>query len=553
MSDPGPRTDPITAAGTPSGPTGSNCPQAQGVVPETWDSLFWGCTCPSLSPFAPRKVQCFRGAKADSGRHRRNTLHRPLAWLWVGLWVLALSGCHPSPQTEPDKPPLAGTRVRLLIVGDAPLATAAARLQGEWQAQTGSEFEISQTTEEQFAHGPNLEQDAVIGPSHQLGPAVQRGWLAPLTRKALQEATGNWSEIYELARLHDTSWGEKNYGVPLGAPILVCYCRADLLARLDRQPPRTWTEYQELARLLSQHPPAATPEANRTAQDWSATAEPLGPGWAGLTLLARAACYAKHPDNYSTLFRIDDLEPLIDGPPFVRALEELVAAAKLSPKAATGFTPADTRAAFWQGRCGLALTWPTAAEPLPSHGDSQVKVLFAELPGSANVYHVGAKQWQARAPGDEGRVTLLGLAGRVGMVSATAQYPAATLQLLSWLSAAQPEHPLAAASGATTLSRPSQEKWPQAWTEKPVGAAAGQYVAILKRAQQRQQWLGAPRIPGRTEYLAALDQAVAAALAGSPPADALRQAADRWRQITARLGPAQQRAAYLRSLELEPD
>ena len=58
---------------------------------------------------------------------------------------------------------------------------------------------------------------------------------------------------------------------------------------------------------------------------FSGVLEPLGPGWAGVVLLARAASYAKHPDNYSTLFDINTMEPLIAGEPFVRALEELLA------------------------------------------------------------------------------------------------------------------------------------------------------------------------------------------------------------------------------------
>ena len=61
------------------------------------------------------------------------------------------------------------------------------------------------------------------------------------------------------------------------------------------------------------------------------TVEPLARGWAGLVLLARAAAYAKERDNYTTLFDEKTLEPAIAGPPFVRALEELVAAAKLGP------------------------------------------------------------------------------------------------------------------------------------------------------------------------------------------------------------------------------
>ena len=48
--------------------------------------------------------------------------------------------------------------------------------------------------------------------------------------------------------------------------------------------------------------------------------------------------------------------------------------------------------------------------------------------------------------------------------------------------------------------------------EKPVSAlAAVHYGDVTEAALRHEQWLGALRIPGRAEYLAALDEAVAAA------------------------------------------
>lgn len=482
-----------------------------------------------------------------------NRAYRFLAALLLAFWALVPGACTPEPPTpEPEKASLGGAPVRLLIVGERPLATAAARLQGEWHAQSGAEIEISQMTEEQFSEAEQLACDAVIAPSQQLGPAVQRGLAKRLSTKALRDSAGDWTDVFELARLHDTSWGPHVHGISFGTPLLVCYCRADLLARLGREPPQSWPEYLELARLLGEHarPGASSPE---TGDGWAGAAEPLGPGWAGLVLLARAACYAKHWENYSTLFRISDFEPLIDGPPFVRALEELVAASRLGPRSALRSTPADVRAAFWQGKCGMALTWPTAAEPMPGEPQPQVEVLFAELPGSRDAYNVETRQWQRRPEGDEGRVPLLGLAGLVGMVHAHGDRQEASLQLLGWLSAAQPEHPLPAATAASTLFRGSHAAAPQAWTEGRVPhAAAAQYAALVKQMQRRQEWMWAPRIPGRQQYLAALDQAVRAAIEGASAAEALGETARQWREISARLDVKRQRAAYLRSLEREP-
>ena len=267
-------------------------------------------------------------------------------------------------------------------------------------------------------------------------------------------------------------------------------------------------------------------------------------------MLARAASYAKHRDNYSTLFHIDTMEPLVAGPPFVRALEELAAAAKFGPSDPLGNDPAAVREAFWRGECGMALTWPSAAAKLPP-GNS-VRAAVAPLPGSTEVYNIGNQAWEERSEDEDRQVPLLGIAGRIGLVSAGSKQPEAASQLLCWLSGKQVGPQVCAASPATTLFRRSHLESPQVWTEKPMPAStAVQYAAQTAATLGRQQWLSVPAIPGNQEYLAALDDAVEQTVAGDrSAAEALQQAADRWREITQRLGLESQKKAYRRSLGL---
>lgn len=294
----------------------------------------------------------------------------------VGCLLLATAGC-PRPDSQPATPPaaepLAGVAFRLLVAGDPALAKAAGRLRGEWHAQTGSDFTVVNTTEKDLATAKSLDADGVIVSSAMIGTLAARGLISAVPEKlpgadsgdngdsekgdASQGdggESGQSSEIFELLRLHEATWGNQVIAVPMGSPVLVCYYRADLLEKLRRQPPQTWEEYQELAQLL---------EAQRPAADgpWHGAVEPLGPGWAGLVLLARAAPYAKHRDNYSALFDIETMEPLLAGPPFVRALEELAASAKRGPPEQLQYDPAAVRDEFWRGHCGMALSWPTAA------------------------------------------------------------------------------------------------------------------------------------------------------------------------------------------------
>lgn len=473
--------------------------------------------------------------------------HRAIALL---LFSAVLSpGCgKPVPSTgEPAPLPLAGVTLRLVVVDDPAIAAAVRQLRDEWNAQTGSKLEVRESTEKAVATAEVLPGDAVIGPSHLLGPWAQQELLAPVPKTFCREDKGPWSEIFDLLRLNEATWGGQTLAVPFGSPVLCCYYRADLLEKLGRRPPQTWAEYLELARLLDE-------KGSTAASRRYGTVEPLGPGWAGLVLLARAAPYAKHRDNYSALFDINSMEPLVAGPPFLRALEELVQAAKHGPSEQLGFDPAAARSAFWQGQCAMALAWPTGArQGLAAPGGTPLSVGFAELPGSTQVYNVGTRAWETRAEGSELCVPLLGVAGRIGVAGVRSEHVEAALQLLLWLSDAQCSPRVCAVSPATTLFRTSQVGSPQDWVEKPVDvSAAGAYAALTRQTLRRQQCLLAPRLPGRAEYLAALDEAVQSAVGGKQsPAEALQAAATRWRAITKRVGVDRQKAAYLQSLGLE--
>lgn len=467
-------------------------------------------------------------------------------------WVLVVlaAGCAPESareQTASSDAPLKGVELRLLVVDDPALAAAARRLRGEWNIQTGASYEVAETTAAAFAASPSIVADAVLCPTPELGTAAERGLIAPLSKKALQSSVGNWMDIFEIQRIHEVAWGSAVYGVPLGSPVLVCYYRADLLAELGRRPPRTWDEYLELARLLSKQPDASK------KGDWHGVVEPLGPGWAGLVLLARAAAYTRHRDNYSTYFQLDTMEPLIDGPPFVRALEELVAAARLAPAEQLGYDPAAVRQAFWQGRCALALTWPSAVAPPPTV-DPQVRAGLIELPGSNTVYNLSKHAWDTEPERQDRHVPLLSITGRVGVVAKSSSHPDAAVQLLTWLSANQSDGPLSACSAAATLFRRSHVAAPQPWVEKCMPSdVAAQSAAVAEQSYARALWVRAPMIPGRAEYLQALDEAVHQAVRGQrSPAEALRNTAARWRTITERIGRSAQQAALSRSAELDP-
>ena len=478
-------------------------------------------------------------------------------WAWLLLGCL-LAGCSRElPGTSvPSGAPLPEIKVHLLVVDDAEMAAAIGQLRGDWQARTGAVLVISESTADKMLGAEKLPDplDAVIYPSALLGTLAERKWIVPLPAEFAGNRELAWSDTFELLQVAETRWGQASWAVSLGSPVLTCAYRPDLLERFHKRPPQSWSEYHELAAFFHRRenlgenaPGADTP--------WSGTVEPLAPSWGGRMLLARAAAYAKHRDHYSTLFHIDSMEPLIAGAPWVRALEELVADARFGPPNASQLDLAAARREFLAGHAAFALVYPshTIAAADQEVGEP-VATAFVELPGSPKVYNFAAERWDQRGDEESQRVTLLGLAGRLGSIAEQAAHPDNAFQLLAWLSGPQWGTQVSTASRATTVYRRSQLHSPQSWVETSTNVeAAQQYVRGVNTALNRQQWLDAVRLPGHARYLAALDQAVAQAVEGSKsPADALTQAAAEWRTITADLGLEAQRQAYRKSLGLDP-
>lgn len=483
--------------------------------------------------------------------------------------MLLLAGC-PGPDDQQNgattESPMAGVTLRLGVVDDPAIAEAVELLRGEWNAQTGSELHVESMTEEELTQADQLSVDALICPSFLLGPLAERGLVAPVPKDLLHgnSADGDsaeWADVFELPRLREAAWGTDVMGLTFGSPVFTLYYRADLLEKLGRDPPQTWEEYEELAILLADSRDASDSSVSGSdPQPWYGTIEPLAPGWGGLVLLARAAPYAKHRDNYSTLFNISTMEPLIAGPPFQWALEELVSATEQSGEEMLRHDPSSAREAIWQGRCGMALTWPTAAAEISSDGttgdgvtgNGEIRIGIAELPGSNDVYNVGSRSKQRRGEHEDRRVPLLAIAGRIGLVSKASPHGEHAFQLLAWLSSERFSSQVCVGSPATTLFRRSHKESPSEWVESsmPLPSAAA-YAELTEATFLRQQWLHALRIPGRGEYLAALDEAVRRAVSKeSPPSEALNRAADQWRAITERLGLPRQKTAYRHSLGL---
>lgn len=491
------------------------------------------------------------------------------------LWATMQVGCGKgAPETNGDQAPRESPPLCVLVIDDPQMAAAIRRAAGQWRIEQGGEVTVKEATAEQLGELEHFQADGLICAPAYIGALASEQKITPLAKQWLAQCSNQWGGVFELLRLREAGWGEQTYAVPLGSPVLVCYYRADLFEKFERKPPRTWAEYQQLAEFFADRKnlgDAAPPDD----QPWSGALEPLAPGWAGLMLMARAAPYVKHRSNFSTLMDIESLDPLLGRPPWIRALEELAAAAKTASHDTLAMDPAAVRAAFWQGQCAMAISWPTAADVLrpqsaegspsiPPAGSAtaghsgamtaqKIAVGFVELPGSREVFDIGRNRWTARAEDEDAHVPLLSVAGRVGLVTARSPHPEAAYRLLLWLSDDTNSPQICAVSPWTTLFRHGHLQTPQLWVERGLAPReAAQYAATVNTALMRQQWLDGLRIPGRAEYLKALDQSVHQVVRGEVGVlEAMVGAMTRWREINRQLGTKQQKLAYLRSLGLD--
>ncbi len=469
-----------------------------------------------------------------------------LPWLWIAV---AITGCDSGEVSlDPETAGPAWSDLTLIVVDDPEWAAVARRLQGEWKARTGSNLTVREIGQEELLVG-SVAGDVVVYAPSELGELAESGRILPLSSEWEQSPELGWPDLFLALRQQQARWGSEVYAAPLGTPVFICLYRADLFDQWKLKPPETWTDYQRLVEKLA----ALSPEETSDIPAWSPVLEPLGPDWGGKLLLARAAAYARHPDQFSTLFNIDSLEPLIVGPPFVRALEELVAARKLATR--SGFTPAQVFASFRRGECALAITWPVVEGQ--SEADDASAILpaaaawqFISLPGSRDVYNGRRSTWSRRNPEeDDPHVPLLGIGGNIASVLTTSENVDAARRLLAWLSSGKVGERFAGVSPSSAPYRTSQVGTETQWTnmELPAGVKT-KFEEVVEASLTRQHVLLCPRIPGWREYLTALDQAVDAAVNGeSSPQDALQHAAERWGEITEELGLESQRTAYRHS------
>jgi multiple sugar transport system substrate-binding protein len=492
----------------------------------------------------------------------------------VGLALASLAGCDAG-AGRPEGPPYRGLRLEVAAVGD-PAILEVVRVQGgEWARAQGVELDIR--PEPVGADGAK-SADVVVFPGRSTGDLVDAGALAVVPDSAVRpaglSASGvvpkvaapgapgaepppdplDFDDVAQPYREQVSRYGEDRVGLPLGGSVLVLAYRRDAFAEAHRdaakaagvalEPPRTWEQLDALARFFH-------------GRDWDGDGEPeagvalaLGADPEGLgtaTFLARAAALGQPKDRYDFLFDAETMAPRAASPPFVEALERLVALKDAAPEGAAGFDAAAARRAFREGEAALLIDraeragdWVNPKQPFG--------VAVAPLPGSPRVYEPSGGAWMPADPPNRSAYLPVGGGWLAGVSSGVeGKQREAAFEFLRTLAGSE----LAGAVASDPIF-PMVPVRQSHWAFLPYAEArnveATSWGVAVRQAVDAPRVTVGLRIPESDAYLADLDAARARALDGTPAAEALAEAAKAWDERTERLGRDRQLWHYRRSL-----
>jgi ABC-type glycerol-3-phosphate transport system substrate-binding protein len=477
--------------------------------------------------------------------------YRPHGARWskscfMGLALLSLVlnlGCPSKDREAPNSNDVVeepAVPLTMLLIGND--VSTGELIERQWSAQRDGKLTISTVSPKEFFAGEGSIDgsiDVMIFPPGMIGELESRKLLQPVPKWLLDSEDLNRNEFLSHHRRTLTRRGNKNWAISLGAPQLVMFYNTQTLRQLDIEPPENWEDFLNLKEALGKAENLQTEEGEPlpttidlpTAKDWAAQA-----------YLARVAPLIRNRGKLSTVFDRKTMEPLIREPPFVKALQEIKTVVDFNTDAAD-LGPQEIYQRLLAGESAVGLTWPCDA-----FGNDQVNeaaasnLVLRRLPSSEQWFDFKEGKWSLRLQGDPSHVDLIGFTGLTCAVSASSRNTREAFEFIEWLASKSVNLITVAGTRESGPFRASHLGDPVRWTGDCISdQAAMQYADIIRDINAQDVVLLFPRIPGRRQYLARLDDAVRSCLNGQVTAeDALARCAEDWDEITESLGRKKQ-------------
>jgi ABC-type sugar transport system, periplasmic component len=420
--------------------------------------------------------------------------------------------------------------------------------------------------------------DAIIGPMFLMGDYLANDWIIPIDKYFDDPRMPKWdrdsiAEPIKALYMFGDSW----YAFNNDHDGMVLYYRRDILNdpkwqaefEAERGYPMptslaTWDEVLDIARFFN-------------GKDWNEDGKPdygmsmhLKVGEQGFfNFLALSAPYVVHPapgpdpakvTRYHNVYWFDPetMEPLINSPGHVRALEMMIELFKTGPSAQLGWGLGEAWDLFLRGDSIFVFTFGDVGTLSQDPRQSTVrgKTGTAPIPGSYEVYNLETKSWTRLDTPN--LVANESGASWSGVISRFSKEPDLVAYFLSWQATPEINHWNVTWGWTGVDPGTTYDFLP------PVGTATiDEYVQTGYDADDVREfllayqtmWFEYPlslpylRIPGTADYIESLDIHLSEALSGqASPQEALDRVARDWERITNRMGRQEQLRLYRESI-----
>lgn len=471
--------------------------------------------------------------------------------LWLGLASFVGSGgCGQreagNVQNDVNIKPYAGLTIDVAIPAERNLASDWELPVSEWSVQYEAEVRLHEyplpegnaTVSDVLKARTGDMPEVMLIPWSAVPELVFQEALAEIPEAVQQPEQLHWRDIFPALRNRAAKVARKPRLVPVSCPVLVCYYRQDLLEKAGLSPPKTWAEYQSLLETLKDWAPGLT------------AVEPWGESFRSTIFLARSASIAKHQEQLSFCFQLQDAAPLIENPGFLESLRLAKSALALMPAEVKTYSPGECRREILSGRAALAIGYETDLSQDVMRAEN-VQIGICPLPGSTRVYNTAINNWVDLGKERVHRVTLTGFDGWALAVTSRLE---PTLNSAAWeltRTMAVDQLPGSYPASMVSLCRESQMATASTWTGTQLTTLESeQYVSVVAESLGSDQVVMEFPLLGRTEFRAALTKGLTQSLDQVQGEEAvLKSIADDWRAIIGRIGEDAVTKSHQRSHE----
>ena len=508
-------------------------------------------------------------------------MKKKILWMLLSFLLVAalvLSSCakeevvEEEEEEEEEEPvvgkPFEGVTITLFTQPPPFIALPVMMFTPEWEEATGGRLNLVSAPwadlyarmYSSFALG-TASYDIIIFPAAWLADFADAGFLAPLDDLIAADPYIDWEDILPVYGERIATWNDTTYAVPLDGDSHLFYYRKDALGDPESQtqfetqfgyelpvPPGTWDEHRDIAEFF-------------TGWDWTGDGAPdFGAieamrrlGQADWTFFSRAAAYVSIPGQHGLFFNTSTMEPLINSPGHVRALEDWI---RIIPFGAPGMVMMDSgevRTTYVTTDIAMAIDWGDIGIMADTYEATIVQGLvdYSIMPGVTEVWDYKQVKWVG-FPGVN-HAPYLAFGGWLAAVDVKSPNVEAAYDFISFLSRPENSYISVTTPGSGfNPYRTSHFETLTGWYESGF-VDPGAYLNAIEATIEHPNVQVDLRIPGAARYFDAIDAQISLALAGDKtPQEALDDAARQWELITEELGREVQLRVFRASLGLPP-